>query len=714
MCDANNNTTWCKKMKCALDYGCSRKGNCVLINPKTWQSSAWDKTGCIQDQYKMASASSAVAVNNPNKLDDYLFTNINYTDSVPDAPEDKYWSEKVITVDDEWLKDKAIKIRAKIKVLEGTDVDWDNEKWPREKKRDGGREVPGAKIINKYFARMDPTKKGKSLKAWSSYIQPKKPHFINYTDHSKNWNCVPDTSIPCINAQDCEKTNPFPGTNCQWACVTSGGSGTCHAFPGKIVDLTTARDYYDDGKSKWCEGVSSDCNDGLSKINELICFVSLKNISFGETLCENLNTKVFLFDTNKEVLKLILNEIKDDDWVRTGSKDIGDDQAFSNALYVLWSKIKETRDWWGLGWPNLVLSQSIKAWQGYEMAKEVKVELEKFNEEKKELIDQIYWTGGMVPENLNKTIQMYNSVKGKNIQNLERTKQKLSHPADIVIVFSDDTNIGNDVKTKFLGLSLKATFTKKVIDKNTSTFDLRNIGISTLEHNHNIKLRHTGFLPSEEVGDRNKRLGDELVIFLYENWEKKNMKNYDKLLIDFYRLGTDDIPYYLVIAAQDDIYIGNTTKFKALLDISNVQGVKFYNGSIPSNQDNWTEQPLLINKETWSIQLELHNTVTKKNWVTTLTFRFKMSSGKFGSLKLNVDAPYKDVLQVVAGVDIDDDDDEAPSGGRFSFNPRRYYTYDDENILTDISQKTWKILNEQEQCMKEQCQLECGEDVCPY
>ena len=91
-----------------------------------------------------------------------------------------------------------------------------------------------------------------------------------------------------------------------------------------------------------------------------------------------------------------------------------------------------------------------------------------------------------------------------------------------------------------------------------------------------------------------------------------------------------------------------------------------------------------------------------------------MSSGKFGSLKLNVDAPYKDVLQVVAGVDIDDDDDEAPSGGRFSFNPRRYYTYDDENILTDISQKTWKILNEQEQCMKEQCQLECGEDVCPY
>ncbi len=55
-----------------------------------------------------------------------------------------------------------------------------------------------------------------------------------------------------------------------------------------------------------------------------------------------------------------------------------------------------------------------------------------------------------------------------------------------------------------------------------------------------------------------------------------------------------------------------------------------------------------------------------------------MSRGKFGSLKLNVDAPYK----VVAGVDMDEDEDEF--GGRFSFNPRRYYNYDDGNILTDI------------------------------
>jgi hypothetical protein len=61
-----------------------------------------------------------------------------------------------------------------------------------------------------------------------------------------------------------------------------------------------------------------------------------------------------------------------------------------------------------------------------------------------------------------------------------------------------------------------------------------------------------------------------------------------------------------------------------------------------------------------------------------------MSRGKFGSLKLNVDAPYKAVLQVVAGVDMDEDEDEDEFGGRFSFNPRRYYNYDDGNILTDI------------------------------
>ena len=58
-----------------------------------------------------------------------------------------------------------------------------------------------------------------------------------------------------------------------------------------------------------------------------------------------------------------------------------------------------------------------------------------------------------------------------------------------------------------------------------------------------------------------------------------------------------------------------------------------------------------------------------------------MSRGKFGSLKLNVDAPYKDVLQS-AGVDISAD--QTSSGGRFSFNPRRYYASEDENVLNDI------------------------------